>query len=256
MKITLITLLLFSGASLTRAQEYKINVPNAKENRLVLKGFTGNLPVEGYSGNEIIFSSDAEELEIPEKAKGLKPIYPGGTDNTGVGLSVEKTENQITVTCLLPMTRKGDYKIKVPDNLTIEIESDCVRTDDISVENMKGEIDIKCCHDINIKNATGPLVLSTISGDINVVFNSLESDKPFSINSVSGDIDVTIPVKAATTLNLNTISGGFYSDFDIPDTQSDLKRVGGNNLTFPINGGGFKFSIVTISGDIYIRKGS
>jgi hypothetical protein len=55
---------------------------------------------------------------------------------------------------------------------------------------------------------------------------------------------------------MGTINGGFYSDFDISDSQKDMKRVGGNHLNASLNGGGFKFSIETVNGNIYLRKGN
>jgi lia operon protein LiaG len=256
MKISLITLLIFLTAGLLTAQEYKITVQNSKDGKLTLKDFSGMLPIEGYSGNDIIFTSGSEENIPPEKAKGLKAIYPGGTDNSGLGLNVEKNGNQVTVTCLVPFTRSSEYKIKVPENLAVEIESGCERSNEISLENTKNEIDIKNCHNINLKNVTGPLVLSTISGDINITFSAINSDKPFSVNSISGDIDITLPVKTATNLELHTVTGGFYSDFDYTDTSKKLKKVGGNELNFPLNGGGFNFNVVTVSGNIYLRKGN
>ena len=256
MKINLITLLIFFSAGFLSAQEYKTTVQNSKDGKLILKDFSGKLPVEGYSGSEIIITTTSENLTPPEKAKGLKAIYPGGTDNTGIGLDVEKNGNLVTITCLLPFTRAEEFKIKVPDNLALEFASGCERSNEISVANTKNEIDIKSCHDIELKNVTGPLVLSTISGDINISFSSISSDKPSSINSISGDIDITIPSKTATNLELHTINGGFYSDFDFTDTQKNLKMVGGNKLNFPLNGGGFKFSIATVSGNIYLRKGN
>ena len=255
MKISIIAVVIFFTAGLS-AQEYKITVQNVKDGKLTLKDFSGKLPVEGYNGNEIIFTSTSEEKVAPEKAKGLKAIYPGGTDNSGLGLSVEKNGNQITVTCLVPFTRSSEYKIKVPENFALEFESGCERSNEISVENTKNEIDIKNCHDIDLKNVTGPLVLSTISGDINITFSGINSDKPFSVNSISGDIDITLPSKTATNLEMRTVTGGFYSDFDYTDTQKKLKKVGGNELNFPLNGGGFDFSIVTVSGNIYLRKGN
>jgi lia operon protein LiaG len=255
-KIVLITLITFLGAGRLTAQEYKIAVQNTKDSKLILKDFSGDLPIEGYSGNEIIFTSANESFAPPEKAKGLKPIYPGGTDNSGLGLSVQKNGNQITVTCLLPFTRRGEYKIKVPDNLALEMSSGCERSSDISVSGMKNELDIENCHDIVLKNVSGPLVLSTIAGEINITFGTMVTDKPFSINSVSGDIDITLPAKTATNIEMGTINGGFYSDFDISDTQKDMKRVGGNHLSAALNGGGFKFSIETVNGNIYLRKGN
>ena len=256
MKISIITAFMFFSMTQLFAQEYKISVQNTKEGKLTLKDFSGELPVEGYSGSEIIITTTSENLTPPERAKGLTAVYPSGSDNTGIGLDVQKTGNQIVVTCLLPFSRRGGYKIRVPDNLALEFESGCERGSQIFVSGTKNEIDIKNCHDINLKSVTGPLILSTISGNIDVTFSSINTEKPFSVNSVSGDIDITLPSKTPTDLTLRTVNGGFYSDFEFSDTRKDLKKVGGNEMNFTINGGGQKFSIVTVSGNIYLRKGN
>jgi DUF4097 and DUF4098 domain-containing protein YvlB len=144
----------------------------------------------------------------------------------------------------------------VPENLAIEITSGCERNNAISIINMKNEIDIKSCHNIDLKNVTGPLVLSTISGDINITYSSINSSKSSSINSISGEIDITLPVKTATDLELRTVSGAFYSDFDFSESQKNLRKVGGNEINYSLNGGGFKFAIGSVSGNIYLRKGN
>jgi lia operon protein LiaG len=255
MKLSMLAIILLLSAAFVNGQEYKIQVQNVKEGKLVLKNFPGDLPVEGYSGTEIIISSSATDRVTPERAKGLKPIYPGGTDNTGLGLDVQKNGSQVSVVCLLPITRREDYKIKVPDNLAIDIESGCERASAITVSNMKNEIDIKNCQNINLKGVSGPLVLSTISGEINVTFSNISLSSPFSISSISGEIDVTLPAKSPVNLVMGTISGGLYSDFEFPKTEKNLKKVGGNELKYSLNGGGVKFTLATVSGNIYLRKG-
>ena len=255
-KISLTTILIFLAAGILSAQEYKITTQNSREGRLILKDFTGTLPIEGYNGTDIIITSTSEDLAPPEKAKGLKPIFPSGTDNTGIGLEVQKIDNLITVTCLLPFTKDGEYKIRVPENMAIELSSGCERSNDISVKGMKNEIDIKSCHDIDLKDVTGPLVLSTISGDIKITYSSINSAKSSSVSSISGDVDITLPVKTATDLELRTVSGAFYSDFDFSESQKNLKKVGGNEMNYSLNGGGFKFNISSVSGNIYLRKGN
>ena len=256
LKICLTALLILCTAGILSAQEYKITTQNNKDGKLVLKDFSDELPIEGYNGTDIIITSTSENLTPPAKAKGLKPIFPAGTDNTGIGLDVQKTDNLITITCLLPFTQGGNYKIKVPENLSIEITSGCERNNDISIQNMKNEIDIKSCHNIDLKNVTGPLVLSTISGDINITYSNINTAKSSSINSISGEIDITLPVKTATDLELRTVSGAIYSDFDFTETQKNLKKIGGNDMNYTLNGGGFKLSIASVSGTIYLRKGN
>jgi hypothetical protein len=255
-KTNMLLMLILLSVGIASGQEYKIPVQNTKDGKLILKNFTNDLPIEGYSGNEIIITSSSDDFTPPERAKGLKPIYPGGTDNSGLGLNVAKEGTVVSVTCMLPITKRADYKIRVPDNFSLEIESSCERSSNITVVNMKNEIDIQSCHGIDLKNVTGPLVLSTISGDINITFSNIAPDKPMSINAISGEIDITLPVKTAVNLDLKTIGGSFYSDFEFTQTKDNLKRIGGNELGYALNGGGPKFSIATVSGNVYIRKGN
>lgn len=256
MKTSIIALVIFFTAGILSAQEYKLNVQNTKETKLILKDFNGLLPIEGYNGSEIIITSTSGKVIPPEKAKGLKSIFPSGTDNTGIGLDVQKVDNMITITCLIPFTQEGEYKIRVPENLAIELSSGCERSNDVSISGMKNEIDINTCHNIDLKDVTGPLVLATISGDINITFSSINAAKSSSINAISGDVDITLPAKTPVDLEIRTISGAVYSDFNFSDSQKDLKRVGGNVMNHSLNGGGFKFSIGCISGNIYLRKGN
>jgi len=255
MKINIMVLGFLLTAGIAAGQEYKLAIQNTKDSKLILANFPHDLPIEGYSGSEIIITSTNGDFAPPERAKGLRPIYPGGNDNSGLGLDVEKNGNEISVTCMLPITKSADYKIKVPDNLALEIESGCERASNITVTGMKNEIDIQSCHAIDLKNVTGPLVLSTISGNINVTFTGMP-DKPVSINAISGEIDITIPAKTAASLDLRTVGGAFYSDFDFTEPKNNMKKVVGAELTYSINGGGPKFTIATVSGNVYIRKGN
>jgi hypothetical protein len=243
-------------AGTTFGQTYKIPVENSKDCKLSLSNFAGTLTIEGYTGNEIVFTGDGEDVKVPDRAKGLKPVYSGGVDNTGVGLSVEKNGNEIKVACLLPFTNGHEYTIKVPEGMAIEISSGCEYNNDVDIKGMKNEIEIQTCHSIKLRNVTGPLVLSTISGDIDIVLDNVAPDKSFSINSVSGEIDVTLPAKAAADVELGAVSGRMYSDFDFSDKSKDMNQIGGNQLQTKLNGGGTKINIVTVSGNIYLRKGA
>ena len=59
------------------------------------------------------------------------------------------------------------------------------------------------CSEVNLKNVTGPLVISTVNGGVNVVFSEISKDKPISIVSVNGEVDVTIPAKAGVDLEMS-----------------------------------------------------
>jgi lia operon protein LiaG len=242
--------------NLLHAQEFKVQVENAKSGKLILTDFPGDLPIEGYSGNEIVVTSTSDRFkETPDRAKGLKAVYPNGTDNTGVAVSMEKNGNEIKLRCLLTITQQGSYKIKVPENFAINVKSECGNSGPLTITNIKNEIDANTCQNITLKNVSGPLVLSNISGNISVVFSELSKDKPISIASISGEVDITLPAKASVDLEMSTISGNMYSDFDLQSEKKQMQKVGGGNVNAQLNGGGTDLKIHNVSGNIYLRKG-
>jgi hypothetical protein len=252
----IITLAFFTLVLSVKAQDYKITVDNSKDGKVSFENFMGDLPIEGYDGKDIIITSSSGPFVVPERAKGLKPVYSAGIDNTGIGLSVDKDGNNITVNCLLPITRRGTYKVKLPNNLALKYESGCERAGNISIQGMKNEVEIKTCQSITLKDVTGPVVLSTIGGNIDVLFSGPLFDKPCSISTVGGEIDVTLPAKANVDLELRSLSGTIYSDFEFQVADKKLKYgYNSSNLTQKLNGGGAGLSLVTVGGNIYLRKG-
>lgn len=254
-KYILPLLVALSIGSLAHAQEFKVQAANTRDAKLTLEGFPDNLPIEGYAGTEIIVTTNSHDFDPDERSKGLKPIYAAGVDNTGLGIAMEKSGNHVSLRCLLPFNKGGDYKIKVPENMALDITRECAHGGETTISNIKNEIEFKGCHDISLKNVTGPLVISTIGGNVNVTFTDISKDKSLSIASVSGEVDVTLPAKAGFNLEMGTNSGNMYSDFDFPATNNDMRRVGGGNIRAQINGGGVELKLHSVSGSIYLRKG-
>jgi len=237
---------------LTHAQQdYKVAVTDLKDAKLILEDFTDDLPIEGYAGNEIIVTGGLHVAS--DRAKGLKAVYAGGTDNTGLAVSMEKNGNRITLRCLLPITQSAGYKIKVPESIALEITRDCAKSGNTTISNIKNEVEFKGCHDVTLSKVTGPIVISTIDGNVNVVFTEVAKDKPISISSVSGEVDVTMPARTPFSLEMGTVSGQMYSDFDFP-VNNDMKRVGGGKLRADFNGGGTAIRLHSVSGSVYLRK--
>lgn len=95
------------------------------------------------------------------------------------------------------------------------------------------------------------LEIKTISGDIDIkgVLGKMD------INTISGFIDLSLPEKHNADLELSTITGGMYSDFDFNNEKNDgYYHYGKNELSKRLNNGGTRIFLETISGDIFIRK--
>lgn len=92
------------------------------------------------------------------------------------------------------------------------------------------------------------LTLETISGDIEI--KGLPNE--IYAKSISGFVDLSLNSSAKADLNFKSVTGEIYSDFDV---KLDGKSTSySKRLSAPINGGGARVALETVSGDIFFRK--
>ncbi|MEM6841833.1 MAG: DUF4097 family beta strand repeat-containing protein [Bacteroidota bacterium] len=253
---TLVGILTFLLVSLLAySQEYRAPM-SANTIRLVLHNT--EVSVEGYDGNELVVNARGYEAP-PKRADGLRPLYSGGTDNSGIGLSINEKNDQVTV---LKVGRNDvDYEFKVPKNTTVIVEELNFSGEDLKMKNLSGEIEVKTTSsDIDLDNVTGPIIANSVSGDVEIKFSQVNQQKPCSITIVSGDVDISMPAQTQANLKLGSVSGEVYTNFDIAmDEQEggnvELVRIGmGKPIKGTINNGGVDMQVKTVSGNIYLRK--
>ncbi len=237
------------------AQDYKVKMGgNSKEWKVVVQLDKSGLRIEGYSGDEVIIQGEANK--IPDRAKGLKPLYNTAVDNTGMGLEI-KTEGSTTTIRKASGKSDTEYRLKIPKNATLVIEElNFWGSSDFKITNMEGDIEVESkTADIEIENVMGSVVAHTTSGNIEVRFAQFSSSKPSSISAVSGEVDVALPSNSKANLRLKTITGEIFTDFDLElPKEKGLEKVGGGKTSTTINGGGAELHLESISGNVYLRK--
>lgn len=78
---------------LTNAQEYKVAKNSGR-----LEIHLGRVSIEGYNGNEIVFTAKDFKNSKDDRAEGLRAINGLGLDdNTGLGINVSETSNSVVV---------------------------------------------------------------------------------------------------------------------------------------------------------------
>jgi len=260
--IAALVIVVFSTAILS-AQTYKHATKNAK--RVVIENLLGELSFESYDGNEIIV--EVKNFEAPPKrADGLKAIYGGGEDNSGIGLGFREMDGNIEISGASKQSEEARYTFKIPNSVSLKVNysSPFVESEKITFKNFVNEIEVKTLDaDIEFINVTGPITSSTIDGTTKVVFGKVNQKSPISISSIDGEIDVTLPADTPANLNFSTHDGEIYTDFDIDfnkkekdDKRSSLNYfIGGHNSSKgTINNGGVEISLKNIEGVIYLRK--
>ena len=235
------------------AQEFKLAKNSGK---LVIKE-VNHVTVEGYGGNEIVFSSLDGPKEKDKRAEGLRAVSAMGLeDNTGLGLSVQDKSGTIEVFQLKRMDGPR-VKIMVPKGVTVSFSHSSPYGGEVTFRNVESEIEVSTVHNaVRLENVTGPLTIKTVHGEIEASFGA-NIKSPISLVSVHGLIDVTIPQATKADVKLSTGYGEMFVDptfkFDFED-QGDWKRYGSNKVNGKINGGGLELTLSSSHGNIYMRK--
>lgn len=250
--IKFLFILLFTS-SFALAQEYKLAKSTGK---LEIKE-VNDVTIEGYSGNEIIFTSLNYSKENDKRAAGLKAISAMGLeDNTGIGLSVVDKGNVIEVSQLKRMDGPK-VKIMVPKGVTISFIHTSPYGDDVKFKNVESEIEVSTVHNsVELENVTGPMTIKTVHGDITADF-SAALKSPISIVSTHGPVDITVPVASKLNVSMSTSYGEIFVDPSIKiefENKGDWKVYGSNKVSGKVNGGGLDLTLSSTHNSIYLRK--
>ena len=93
--------------------------------------------------------------------------------------------------------------------------------------------------------------LSTVSGDLQLG-GGIEGDGSINIDSMSGDVQLSVPANLSAKITANTFSGQLRSDFGEAKKGDDGP---GSELDATAGNGRGKLHVETFSGDLKIRKG-
>ena len=235
------------------AQEYKL----AKSSGRLEIREVNNVTIEGYNGNEIVFSSLDGSREKDKRAEGLRAVSSMGLeDNTGIGLSVVEKGTTFEVSQLKKMDGPR-VKIMVPKGVVVSYRHTSPHGSDIKVRNVESELDISTVHNgVKLDNVTGPMSIKTVHGEIEADLSAVVKG-PVSLTSQHGLVDVSLPGTLKATLDLSTNWGEIFVDpglnMEIPKT-GDWVKYGSNKIEGKINGGGLEMTLGSHHGNVYVRK--
>lgn len=259
-----IGLVLAAAALPLLAQPDRVTVPLSNPSQpaqLRVTLVSGSISVRGYSGNEIIVTTEAGERgrrQAAEESEGLRRI----TTNTS-GVEIEEENNLVRITAGPPM-RRTNIQIQAPVRTSVKLNN---VNGSISVEGIDGEIDAETVNgSVTLTDVAGAAVAHALNGAVLARFNRVAPNKPMAFSSLNGKIDVTLPPDVKCTVKVKTDHGELYSDFDIvakasPQvTEENRGREGRYRVKIErsfygsINGGGPEYQFSNMNGNIYVRK--
>ena len=269
MKNIILLFIFCSSVAFAQKNTYKKSLSGIKKVRIESGA---DITVVAGTGSELILEEVSEERnerreswrerrEVNEdknkvdRKKGLRPVYPGGEDNTdGFGFSVTTENGVLIVKDLKSHFQREDIKVTLPKTMNIDIDSG--NLGGIVIDGFTSEVEANSnVGEIDLKNVTGPITAHTSTGTITVVFTTVNQSAPITISSSVGEIDVALPSNTKADLSVRT-NGTLYTNFDFkaPPKKGLPNRSGMKNIDKSLNGGGVKIKLKSSMGNIYLRK--
>ena len=204
-----------------------------------------------HDKNELLIKVSSKKAKS-EKAKGLKLVGAGGTDNTDVGFYVVQDGNKMIVKNL---RRSEKAEIFLPKTQNVSVTNSW--NGDIHIDGFSGEVEANANLNGGLKmtNLSGPVTAYSLNQGIEVSFDKISQSAPIVIRTTNGEIDVTLPESTPADLELSSWNGDIYTNFDLQRPNKDgLKSISGKNIKGSVNGGGVNIKLKSTNGTIYLRK--
>jgi hypothetical protein len=219
----------------------------------------GDIVVEGYDGDKVLLITESEDDEDGDDERdGLRRI-----PRSSFGLIAEEENNVVTV-------RMGGgggdgVRLRVPRRSSLHLRT--VNDGDIEIEGVEGDHELQNTNgDVVARRVSGTVQANTVNGDVWIDIRRF-GQRPMAFSSLNGDLDVTLPKAIGARLELQTMQGEIYTDFDVAlDHSAPITEQGRvanryrveieQSVTGAINGGGPALRMKTHNGDILIRKGN
>lgn len=137
----------------------------------------------------------------------------------GLGLTGVRTEELVVVE--IPLAPAGTrVTIRVPRRVAVELHGS--NGGPIVVVDVRGEIEVENSNaGVKLVDVTGPVVVATSNGPIEVRFARVPPDRPMSFLTSNGPIELTLPDGADADLVLQTDTGSIRSDWPLQPLDPD-----------------------------------
>lgn len=197
------------------------------------------------------------EEKQPRSKEGLKVV-----NNQLMNLEIREKNNRVRINSE-HSTFFTSVTVRVPSTANIEIE--LYQGGEIKVANVSGSVELESWRaNVTAHSISGPIVAETHQSDIEVVFSSFNGEHPTSLTTYSGDIDVTVAKSMAANMNVQNYQGqilsgieeAFITNESVQQSEGSKSKeiIIGGQMTAKLNGGGQEVSLITYSGDVYIRN--
>src|SRR5258708_4615552 len=187
-----------------------------------------DIHITGVDGDTITVESSLNQ-------KSTKPARPGALRRLDDEVSFELVEKDNLVTLRLAgdnpwAGHDAEFKISVPRAMALSIKTDA--GGDLVVKGVEGDVEINNMNgEVKLDGLVGSAVINTMNGEVRAVY-AKAPEKPVSITSMNGEVDLRLPADTKANIRLRTHNGSILTDFSDDALKNTSEGTGSKNSAY------------------------
>lgn len=234
-----IALVGFGLSATAAAQDFQKTYRIGAGGQIRIGNVSGDVIVTGYDGDSIVVTAtkkgrDRDMIEIEDRS---------GSGNLDIGVRYPKQCN-----CDASL----QFDVQVPRSVLYNFDQISSVSGDVRVTGVTGRLHASAVSgDVTVQDVSGTVSASAVSGDVQVVINRLDGADDMKFNTVSGDVNVSLPSSLDADVDMSSFSGSIKTDFAI-EVRSE-RHGSRNSARGKLGEGSRRLKLSSVSGDISLR---
>lgn len=226
-------------------EEFHQTYPLTAEGRIELDNINGPVHISVWDQNSVKVDA-VKSADMKEKLEEAKIEINSGSDYLSIRTKYPDHNNSWT-SGSRHNPASVEYTLTVPR--TARLDEIKLINGSLDITGVTGEVRASCINgELKARELAGRSRLSTINGRLDARFGQLAGSS-VELNSVNGELELTIPSDSKAEISASTVSGGIHNDFGLHASHHFV----GHNLHGELAGGGTHIKLSNVNGRIEIR---
>lgn len=231
-------------------EEFHQTHPLPPDGRVSLQNINGDVHIKVWDRQEVQIDA-VKTARTPERLTEAEILVENSPDAVKV-----RTKYPEHMHWRREDGRENDNPAEVEYTLTVPRRSRLQNIElingDFDAAGYAGDVRVSSINGrLTARGLTGEARLSTVNGALQVVCESLPSDKSINLSSVNGRVELTLPSDVNAEIRANTVHGAITNDFNLPVKRGQYV---GSDLAGRLGSGASRIRISNVNGAVAVRR--
>ncbi|MBM3874655.1 MAG: DUF4097 domain-containing protein [Verrucomicrobia bacterium] len=207
--------------------------------RISVRNVSGKVEIIAWDRNEVSIVAE-KRARKPEVAAKAEIVIETSADRIDIETRFEKSwiwGDKVEV----------DYLIKAPAGARLDVK---VVNAGVITQGITGPANVEAVNgNLDLAGLTAGGRFKTVNGSIDATFSAVAARDDITIETVNGNVDLSLPADATFSLTARTINGGMRCAFPLDKSKNSRTEVVGT-----VGSGGAAVTLKSVNGNLQVRK--